>query len=70
MKKILIYKIDCIYEKMNDAFNELNSYLEKYRNTDCIISDLHITSNEINGIILYGFYFKVNSAKSNIYIAI
>ena len=70
MKKILIHKIDCIYEKMNDAFNKLNSYLEKYRETDYIISDLHITTKDSNGIILYGFYFKVNSSKSDIYIKI
>jgi hypothetical protein len=70
MKKIIIHQIDCIYEKMNDAFNKLNSYLEKYRETDYIISDLHITSNEINGKILYGFSFKVNNNKPYIYIEI
>jgi hypothetical protein len=70
MKNIIIHKIDCIYEKMNDAFNKLNSYLEKYRNKDYIISDLNILSNEYNGIILYGFYFKVNSTKQDIFITI
>lgn len=55
---------------MNDSFNELNSYLQEYRNKDCFISDLQITSKEINGKILYGFYFKVNSNKQHIYLEI
>jgi hypothetical protein len=70
MKKVIIHEIDCIYEKMNDAFDKLNYYLQKYKETDNIISDLHITSNEINGKILYGFSFKVNNNKPYIYIEI
>jgi iron uptake system EfeUOB component EfeO/EfeM len=68
--RFFIHSKDCIYEKMNDAFNKLNYYLQKYRNTDYIISDLKITTKDSNGIILYGFYFKVNSTKKDIYIEI
>ena len=70
MIRFFIHSIDCIYEKMNDAFNKLNYYIKKYRNTDYIISDLHITTKDSNGIILYGFSFKVNNSKQDIYIEI
>ena len=70
MRRFFFHRIDCIYEKMNDAFDKLNYYLQKYRETDYIISDLKITSKEINGIILYGFSFKVNNNKPYIYLEI
>lgn len=70
MRRFFIHKKDCIYEKMNDAFDKLNYYLQKYRETDYIISDLKITTKDSNGIILYGFSFKVNNNKPYIYLEI
>ena len=70
MRRFFFHKKECIYEKMTDAFEKLNYYLQKYRETDYIISDIKIFTKNNNGIILYGFSFKVNNNKQHIYLEI